>query len=152
MSRSPELFKITPSDSAEMSALYGDHFGRQWATQEIHSLLNQPCSVGYKFCLDGKMVGFILGVRVASEAEIYTIFVDAGWRRSGMGKSLLKAFMSESQELEQVSLEVAQDNLVARRFYERLGFVDVGVRQKYYKKTNDFYEDAVVMSLRLDNK
>ena len=47
-------------------------------------------------------------------------------------------------------LEVRASNEIARKAYVRLGFAEVGVRRHYYPAPADGREDAIVMSLRLD--
>jgi ribosomal-protein-alanine N-acetyltransferase len=45
-----------------------------------------------------------------------------------------------------VTLEVPESNLVARKFYARIGFLEVAIRKKYYRSP---IEDAIVMLLTL---
>ena len=44
--------------------------------------------------------------------------------------------------VERMTLEVRPSNLPARRLYERLGFVEIGIRKGYYQDNN---EDAILM-------
>ena len=82
---------------------------------------------------------------VAGEGHITNIAVDHDFRRFGVGKILLVALLkySEDNELLRVFLEVRESNLAARALYTSLGFLEDGVRKKYYI---DNGEDAVLMS------
>ena len=50
--------------------------------------------------------------------------------------------------IQQVWLEVRLSNTPAKMLYEKLGFLEVGRRKKYYSDTN---EDAIIMALSLSN-
>jgi ribosomal-protein-alanine N-acetyltransferase len=82
------------------------------------------------------------------------VYPDAAWvqniavRRSaqgtGLGSRLLDALLGEATRCgaPQIALEVAADNPVARRLYERRGFAVTGVRRGYYQPSGT---DALVM-------
>jgi ribosomal-protein-alanine N-acetyltransferase len=69
-------------------------------------------------------------------------------RGMGVGKALCGAAMkwAAEQGAEMMELEVRASNVVARRMYAGLGFVEQGLRRGYYR---DPVEDAVLMSARL---
>jgi ribosomal-protein-alanine N-acetyltransferase len=83
---------------------------------------------------DGALLGWA-GVRVlTSTAEILTIGVVPEARRRGIATDLLAALLTEARDrgADEVFLEVRIDNDAARRFYEREGFVELGLRPGYY--------------------
>ena len=49
----------------------------------------------------------------------------------------------------QAFLEVAADNLAARRLYESCGFQEISLRKAYYTRKNAFAVDAIIMRRRL---
>ena len=74
------------------------------------------------------------------ESEILNLVVDPDFRRRGLGRMLLnEAFQVHPGE---VFLEVRESNSGARRFYQALGFHEVGIRPEYYKNPP---ETAIVM-------
>ena len=83
---------------------------------------------------------------VMDQAELHNIAVAASHQRKGIARRLMRWICDDATQHGATSmfLEVRQGNVPARRLYERLGFVDVGVRRKYYQHP---VEDAVVMSL-----
>ncbi|WP_442918774.1 ribosomal protein S18-alanine N-acetyltransferase [Leucobacter sp. USHLN153] len=85
---------------------------------------------------------------VGTEADIQTIAVDPALRGQGQGRRLMNALLDEAETrgVREVFLEVRADNPVAQRLYESLGFVEIGVRPKYYQPEGI---DAVVMRLEL---
>jgi ribosomal-protein-alanine N-acetyltransferase len=70
-------------------------------------------------------------------------------RRRGQGSALLLDLLQQARERSAtlVTLEVRRSNDAARALYRKFGFVEQGIRQRYY---SDNGEDAVVMHLALD--
>lgn len=91
--------------------------------------------------------GFLLGRALAGEAELLTLAVDPAARRQGLGRRLVERFRTEclAREVDEAFLEVAEDNLAARRLYRGLGWLEAGIRRRYYGPATD----AVVMRLTL---
>lgn len=82
------------------------------------------------------------GVSPGPEAEILTIAVAPEFRRHGVGSLLLDELIAVAREKggEVIFLEVRSRDENARRFYEKHGFSNVGLRRGYYSD-----DDAVVM-------
>jgi [ribosomal protein S18]-alanine N-acetyltransferase len=97
---------------------------------------------------DRKMEGYICFWLFDREIQLIDIAVRPERRRRGVGEHLLREMIriGTSRGMEHVWLEVRTSNLGARRLYEKLGFVAVGRRPRYYRDTD---EDAIVMSLNL---
>ena len=67
----------------------------------------------------------------AGRAEVYTVYVDPGAWRRGIGSELLTtvdAFWAGT-EVQELTLWVFEDNTDARAFYERMGWKPDGARQ-----------------------
>ncbi|WP_405216124.1 ribosomal protein S18-alanine N-acetyltransferase [Agrococcus sp. Ld7] len=93
---------------------------------------------------DGATIGYA-GLRaVGVEGDVQTIAVDAAARGSGVGRALLLALLVEAERrgVRELFLEVRADNPVARTLYASLGFVEIGLRPRYYQPED---VDAVVM-------
>jgi ribosomal protein S18 acetylase RimI-like enzyme len=79
--------------------------------------------------VDGEVAaGAYLRPTAAGEAELASLYVDPVRRRRGLGQPLLEEGFRRMPQQQQV-LWVLEDNVVARRFYERLGFAPDGGRQ-----------------------
>jgi ribosomal-protein-alanine N-acetyltransferase len=80
----------------------------------------------------------------AQQADIQTIAVAPGARRSGLGKTLMRQLLTEARQrgAHEVFLEVRSDNPGAQALYEQLGFEQIAVRPHYYQPDD---VDAVVM-------
>ncbi|ULE33764.1 ribosomal protein S18-alanine N-acetyltransferase [Mycobacterium sp. IDR2000157661] len=93
--------------------------------------------IRYVAARDGdKLVGYAgiarLGRKTPYEYEIHTIGVDPAYHRQGIGKRMLTDLL-EHAEGGTVFLEVRTDNVPAISLYESLGFVNVGLRKRYYR-------------------
>ena len=83
----------------------------------------------------GEIIGFVFGIMVSTvEARILMLAVEEKHRGKGLGALLCRQFFQEcaNKGVRLVSLEVRASNLAAQRFYEKMGFVQVGVIEEYY--------------------
>jgi [ribosomal protein S18]-alanine N-acetyltransferase len=85
---------------------------------------------------DDKLVGYAgisrLGRKRPYEYEIHTIGVDPAYQGQGIGRRMM-AELLEFASGGTVFLEVRTDNEAAIALYESLGFVNVGLRRRYYR-------------------
>ena len=125
---------MTPEDLAALHARCFDN-PRPWSADEFASLLAGRGT----FLLEAPH-GFLMGRAIAGEAELLTVAVDPQARRAGTGRALVAAFAGKA-----AALEVAHDNLAARRLYQATGWLEAGVRRRYYGPATD----AIVMRLTL---
>lgn len=81
---------------------------------------------------------------VRGEAHISTIAVHPELRGRGLGELMLLAMLEEAvaRGAETATLEVRASNFVAQNLYRKCGFIEVGLRHRYY---HDNEEDAVLM-------
>ncbi len=85
---------------------------------------------------EDKLVGYggiaRLGRKPPYEYEIHTIGVDPAYQGQGIGRRLLAGLL-EFADGGVVFLEVRTDNEAAIGLYRSAGFVDVGLRKRYYR-------------------
>ena len=91
------------------------------------------------------IVGFLGTWYAADQAHIVSVGVADGYRRRGIGELLLIAAVEHAtaRETETITLEVRESNAAARALYEKYGFIEQGIRKRYY---SDNREDAVIMT------
>jgi ribosomal-protein-alanine N-acetyltransferase len=91
------------------------------------------------------VVGFSGFWMMLREAHIIAIGVRNGYRRLGIGESLLIATIELAQIVNAnvVTLEVRASNKIAQELYRKYGFRVIGRRLKYYSSDG---EDAIIMS------
>ena len=70
--------------------------------------------------------------------------MEATHRGRGVGKGITRALMQYAANLgvQYLTLEVRKSNLIAQSMYKSLGFIELGVRKRYYE---DNGEDAYLM-------
>jgi [ribosomal protein S18]-alanine N-acetyltransferase len=122
------------ADARALAALHAGSFQRAWSDGEFVELLRQPNIVAHRAAIGGSLAGFILSRMVSGEAEILSMAVGSSQRSKGLGGQLLHLHLRRLAGLGigAVFLEVAEDNVPARRLYRRAGFRDVGRREGYY--------------------
>ena len=85
---------------------------------------------------DNKVVGYAgisrLGRKRPYEYEIHTIGVDPVYQGQGIGRRMMTDLL-EYASGGTIFLEVRTDNEPAIALYESLGFVNVGMRRRYYR-------------------
>jgi tRNA threonylcarbamoyl adenosine modification protein YeaZ/ribosomal-protein-alanine acetyltransferase len=83
-----------------------------------------------------KLVGYAgisrLGLLPPHEYEIHTIGVDQAFQGQGIGRRLLDTLL-DFADRGTVFLEVRTDNAAAIALYRSAGFVEVGLRKRYYR-------------------
>lgn len=139
-----------PRDAPILSAMHALCFPEDpWSSEALAGLLATPGTQGF---LASRSVpdGLALVRCAADEAEVLTLGVLPSARNQGIGGQILDAVISSCarRRVRAVFLEVAVDNMPARRLYERRGFCEVGRRAGYYAKGPGPMRDALV--LRLD--
>ena len=101
----------------------------------------------------GELIAYCVAMRGAGEMHLLNITVAPVARRCGHARRLLGELLALCREerVERLWLEVREANLDAQATYRRLGFAQVGVRENYYPAPGGSREDAVVMSLGVDD-
>lgn len=85
---------------------------------------------------------------VLGEGNICNIVVRRNFRRLGIGNRLVRSMIKKGREtfgIEAYTLEVRVSNKAARDLYEKIGFVNEGIRPGFYDKP---VEDACIYWLR----
>ncbi len=97
---------------------------------------------------DGQIIGYCGMWLVMDEAHITNIAVLPEFRGKKLGEALMKQAMALAREegAQTMTLEVRVSNNVAQSLYRKLGFLNGGIRKRYY---SDNQEDALVMWVKL---
>ena len=139
------LLVAVAAQAEALGAIHAAAFatGEVWHAADFSQLLAMPGTSGF---IDPRG-GLVLMRVAADEAEILTIGVVPALRRTGAGRSLLRAAVNRvaEQGASSVFLEVAEINAPARAFYASTGFDEVGRRPRYYADGGD----ALVMRISL---
>jgi len=97
------------------------------------------------------MLGYFVAMAGVDEMHLLNITVAPPVQGRGHARYMLSALvdMCAEHSARELWLEVRLSNTRARAIYERLGFVEVGIRKGYYPAGFARREDAAVMTLKL---
>lgn len=134
------------SQAAEIERLC---FSDPWSEKMLAEHLANPCSLTLA-AVDGvgRLLGYVGLLAVVDEGYITNVAVRPDCRCQGVASSLLRALEARgrARNLTFLTLEVRQSNAPARALYEKLGYVQAGLRRNYYENPR---EDAVIMTKTL---
>ena len=134
------------SQAAEIERLC---FSDPWSEKMLAEHLANPCSLTLAAVGDtGRLLGYVGLLAVVDEGYITNVAVRPDCRRQGVASSLLQALEARgrARNLTFLTLEVRQSNAPARALYEKLGYIQAGLRRNYYENPR---EDAVIMTKTL---
>lgn len=139
---------LRPPTNADLDAILEIEtasFSDPWSVASFRRLVEPPCEHCRVAELDGRVVGYWIGSRVADEAELANLAVAPTARRSGAGAMLLENFLRhvEADRGTTVFLEVRVSNAPAILLYQRFGFSELARRKGYYQMPD---EDALIMA------
>ena len=118
-----------------------------WSEAAFADALTQENAVTLVAETDGEIAGFITGVFIFDNADIYSVATAEQHRKNGIGGKLLQAFFDTLPTgVETVGLEVRESNLSAISLYEKSGFERVGMRKNFYEQPR---ENAVLYTKKL---
>ena len=120
-------------------------FPSPWSLNALQSEIKNPISHLWVFKRDEVLSAYICFWLFEKEAQILSLAIHPRDRGKGFGYYLLKNMIEKvvSKGVQYIWLEVRPSNLAAKRLYQKLSFVEVYRRPKYYSNT----EDAIVMGL-----
>jgi ribosomal-protein-alanine N-acetyltransferase len=132
-----DLRPMTRADVARVAAIEAASFARPWSEAAFASELDIPFSravVGHPSDRPDEVAGYVVWWRVADEIHLLDLAVGSAFRRSGLALLLARRVLDDARaaRARMTTLEVAEDNVAARRLYERLGFVVTRSRRDYY--------------------
>lgn len=139
-------------DLPQIMAIERACFPTPWAQQ---SYLNELRANDYAryFCLenDSEIIGYMGLWFILEEGHITNIAIHPKYQGQGLGELLIRSVIQlmVPEGMERMTLEVRASNYVARSLYEKIGFINAGIRKGYYTDNN---EDAVIMWLELTGR
>jgi ribosomal-protein-alanine N-acetyltransferase len=130
--------KLKPSDAARCAELESQLFEGDdpWPERAFLAELGAKHIHYVAARTDDTLVGYAgiarLGRMRPYEYEIHTIGVDPAYQGQGIGRRLVSELLERASD-SVVFLEVRTDNVPAIKLYESFGFVNVGLRRRYYR-------------------
>jgi [ribosomal protein S18]-alanine N-acetyltransferase len=147
-----EIGEMREADLDEVLGIEKRSFVAPWSKRLFRETLSFPLSFNLviRKKVDNKVAGYANFYVIGDEVQVLNIAVAPESRKEGLAMRLIRHAIDVLGErgAKEFFLEVREGNGDAIRLYEKLGFVKVGRRKKYYRETN---EDALVMYLKADH-
>ncbi len=139
-----EIRSMTEADLEQVMQIEKELFSNPWSVQSMRGDIQSNTSW---VMTEGDIVlGYVCAYKVLDECQIANVAIRKDAQRRGLASKFLTWLIEREHALgsRYFFLEVRCSNIAARGLYEKLGFVEVGVRKGYYVRPN---EDAIVMML-----
>ena len=131
---------------------YQNIFQDTWRQEDFIDYINRSWVDSFLlFSKSNFPIGVCILSNISKEIEIIKFGIKSKYRNQGYGFF----FLSDIIELYKISkkkniyLEVSTKNIFAIRLYLKLGFEKLNIRYKYYKKSANNFEDALIMKKQL---
>ena len=136
--------KMKKEDLDRVSQIEKECFSTPWSRDAFEDMIDNEAAL-YMVAEDNGYIVANCGVIVAAgEGDICNVAVDPSYRKRGIAELLLTRIMEEASSkmaVEAFTLEVRISNRAAISLYEKLGFVNEGIRPGFYTSPK---EDAVI--------
>lgn len=139
-----EIYTFNESHVDEITTINNLCFPVAWTKDSMKKELENKFAKYVVSKKDNIVIGYGGFWIILDEAHITNIAVHPEYRGIGAGKEMLSSLINLSKELNlcAMTLEVRKSNIIAQNLYKKFGFLEEGVRKKYYADNN---EDAIIM-------
>lgn len=129
-------------------------FDGRFDIADLQSLLGKPAFYGAVLQapdMPTTIYAYCLAFITLKQADIIAIGTDKTKQRLGFGRIILEHLIdvTEQHNVAEITLDVAADNIPARRLYAACGFSVSGIRKDYYWRSTNRC-DAVIMVRQRD--
>lgn len=146
------MIKIVEMDSenvSEVAELEQNNFNDGWSEKSLREELDNP-NACYLVAVDDKShnaVGAAGLIQSFDEGEILNVSVSDDFRRKHIASDIMTELVKRGKErgITAFTLEVRENNVPARKLYEKMGFVYEGTRPNFYTNPE---EGAAIYWLR----
>jgi len=139
---------MCPDDLPQVLAIENRCHSAPWGERVFRAELTAGHAHLTVACRNGSVAGYLCWWLIAGEMEIQNVATDPGCQRCGIGRALVEQALAAGRAAgaTRALLEVRVGNQGAIALYRAFGFVDSGLRKRYYADG----EDALLMELDLD--
>lgn len=126
--------KMNSADIPAVLRIQGELAFQDWNERQYEQELKAPYTYAIVYENEGTIEGYAVFHLLGADSELLSIAVNNSAQRKGVGSKLLHAGLSQL-DLDKTDccfLEVRENNIKARNFYEKHGFNLFGIRKKYY--------------------
>ena len=141
--------QLTLEDCQAVADLETQLFDGRFDAADLRALLGKPAFYGAVVpAADRPTIihAYCLAYITLMQADIIALGTDKTKQGQGFGRIILQHLIdvTEQQNVPEITLEVAADNIPARRLYDSCGFHVFGIRKDYYYRGENRC-DALIM-------
>lgn len=140
-----EIVKMDASHVPSVAEIEKECFGVDaWSERSVGSELNNPLSLWLVGVEDGRVAGYVGSQTVCNETDMMNVAVTEEFRRRGIAEQLVLTLVEQLKAIDShsLTLEVRASNTPAIGLYNKLGFLQTGLRKNYYRNPK---EDALIL-------
>jgi [ribosomal protein S18]-alanine N-acetyltransferase len=140
--------KMEMADLEQVCSLEERLFTPPWSRQAfVSEVTENDYALPVVLLHDGQVISYMVVYMVLEEAHMANIAVAPEYQGHGLGKWMLQqaVHLADIHHCEMMYLEVRVSNYRAIDLYKKSGFIELGVRRRYYEDN----EDALLMGLAL---
>lgn len=127
------------SHLSSLVSIARESFPVVWGEKDFAYFLAHECGYARGIFSGNRLQAYVVGLLVQGELDIASIATEVSSRRQGLGRVLLQEAQACS---DRIVLEVEASNVSAIALYRSVGFVQVGIRPKYYQGKTDALQMA----------
>lgn len=144
-----KIREMTADDVPEVMKIERASFNEPWAEVHFYYEIYTKTSHDWVAVDKDDILGYLCFWKIADELHINNIAVRQDSRRHGIAQAMLDQLkrFGKKNGSSMMTLEVNEHNDPARRFYEKNGFKQAGLRPKYYEKDQ---ADALILTKQLE--
>ena len=143
-----QISPMLKEDLEAISSNWSNEFDSFWPFSLLEREFENPDSLCFVAKKDTQIYGIACLWKSIDDIHITNIVVNKKYRGSGYGNMLLEKLIKVSKELNfsSITLEVNENNVIARNLYKKYSFKELGIRKKYYNNN----DNAIIMTLFLN--
>ena len=129
-----EIVKMEACHVSQVAQLERLCFSDPWSEKSVASELENKWALWLVALEDDAVVGYIGSQTAVDETDVMNVAVHPDHRRKGIAEALIEKLVAElkARGSYALMLEVRDSNIPAISLYEKLGFLQVGLRKNYY--------------------
>lgn len=134
--------RMTLEDVPQVHEIELKTFHTPWSYQSfVDEMTTNKCARYIVAEENGRILAYAGAWLIFEEGHITNIAVEASQRGRGIGAGVTRALLQYAANMgvQYMTLEVRRSNVIAQSLYKKAGFIEVGVRKRYYE---DNGEDA----------
>ncbi len=136
--------QMKSQDIASVVLIENQSFSTPWSKESFKAEMINEKAYYIVYELDNNIIGYGGFWKILDEGHFTNLAIKPIYRGNGYGKQLIQGMMelAKTLNIDKVTLEVRESNIIALKAYATLGFYIEGKRSRYYANP---IEDAIIM-------